>query len=239
MKPVQSGAIENRAPDLETVLQIANINPTPDLYPLMCPYMLKKAASPHLAARLENKTISIDHIVAQAHALSKQGFLCIEGCGGLLVPINQHETMFDLLQALPLPIIVVARGGLGTINHTLLTLNLLKTQVATYRSVGSSIANQSGSDLDLSREPPLTSSRSEPFQSPIESQQTDRWQLRFKNNQVVGIIINDTYKPTDTEIRQDNPKIIASFANIPILADLNFGEKLNEHMLETIISTLA
>jgi len=41
-------------------------------------------------------------------------------------------------------------------------------------------SDQSGSDLDLSREPPLTSSRSEPFQSPIKSQPTDRWQLGFK-----------------------------------------------------------
>jgi len=185
MKPIQSGSINNRSPDLDTVLQIANINPTPDLYQMMCPYMFQKAASPHLAARLENRTISIDHIVAHAHTLSKRGFLCIEGCGGLLVPINQHETMFDLLQALPLPIIVVVRGGLGTINHTLLTLNLLK------------------------------------------------------NNPVAGIIINDTYKPTDVKIRQDNPKIIASFGKIPILADLNFGEELDEFTLENIVSTLA
>jgi len=59
----------------------------------------------------------------------------------------------------------------------------LKTQVATHRFVGSSIADQSGSDLASPREPPLASSRSEPSQSPIESQQIDRWQLEFKPRQ--------------------------------------------------------
>jgi len=59
-------------------------------------------------------------------------------------------------------------------------LNRLKTQLATYRPTESSIVNQSGSDRGSPREQPLASSRSEPSQSPIESQQTDRWQVRLK-----------------------------------------------------------
>lgn len=59
-------------------------------------------------------------------------------------------------------------------------LQLIETQLATYRPAESSIDNQSGSDQDSLREQPLASSRSEPSQSPIESQQTDR--LRWTPN---------------------------------------------------------
>ena len=52
--------------------------------------------------------------------------LIVEGAGGVFVPVNDHETMLDLMKQLQLPVIVVARGTLGTINHTLLTLEVLR-----------------------------------------------------------------------------------------------------------------
>jgi len=128
MKPVQTGSENNRAPDLDCCLRHAHLEPTDNEYSLMCPYLYKKACSPHLAASIENHEIAIDHITACAHTLWKNhDFLIIEGAGGLLVPINTHQTMLDLMKAIPLPVILVARGGLGTINHTLLSIKALQT----------------------------------------------------------------------------------------------------------------
>jgi len=62
-----------------------------------------------------------------------------------------------------------------------LAQHVFKTRLATYRSAESSIVNQSDSDRDSPREQPLASSRSEPSQSPIKSQQTDRWQVGFSD----------------------------------------------------------
>ncbi len=54
------------------------------------------------------------------------GHLIVEGAGGIMVPLNEHNLMVDLMKKLALPILLVAESGLGTINHTLLSLDLLK-----------------------------------------------------------------------------------------------------------------
>ncbi len=127
MKPIQTGSVENRAPDLDLCLNQADLSPTQEEYSLMCPYLFKPACSPHLAAKMADSEIDIDHITKCAHTLwENHDFLVIEGAGGLLVPINGKETMLDLMKALPLPVLLIARGGLGTINHTLLSLKALQ-----------------------------------------------------------------------------------------------------------------
>ena len=86
---------------------------------------LERPVSPHLAARWAG--IRID--VAQVLKLlpdSADGFYVIEGAGGTLVPLNERETMADLMVALGLPVVVAALATLGTINHTLLTLEALR-----------------------------------------------------------------------------------------------------------------
>ena len=55
-----------------------------------------------------------------------KGHLIVEGAGGIMVPLNEHDLMLDLMKKLQLPILLVAESGLGTINHTLLSLDLLK-----------------------------------------------------------------------------------------------------------------
>jgi len=127
MKPVQTGSVGQKAPDLEYCLHHARLTPTDKEYSLMCPYLFEPACSPHLAAKIAQRTIDIDYIRQCANSLWKsRDFLVIEGAGGLLVPINEHQTMLDLMKALPLPVLLVARGGLGTINHTLLSLKALR-----------------------------------------------------------------------------------------------------------------
>jgi dethiobiotin synthetase len=86
---------------------------------------LRHPVSPHLAARLNGTTIAlrplVDSIVGERQSIR----WIVEGAGGLLVPINNAETMADLISLLRLPVVLVARTSLGTINHTLLALEAL------------------------------------------------------------------------------------------------------------------
>jgi dethiobiotin synthetase len=87
------------------------------------PYTLGPPLSPHYAAALAGTSVEPELLVAkaQAAAASADALVC-EGVGGLLVPLTDDYSVRDLARALGLPLIVVARTGLGTINHTLLTV---------------------------------------------------------------------------------------------------------------------
>ncbi len=89
---------------------------------------LPRPLSPHLAARLAGETIAIEDLEAMASRLSKDRAWMIEGAGGVLVPLNDSELMTDWMARLGLPVVVAARSGLGTINHTLLTLEALRAR---------------------------------------------------------------------------------------------------------------
>ena len=86
-------------------------------------YSYKEPVSPHLAARLENSLIEIDKI-----ELPNDDNIIIEGAGGLLVPINNKFFMVDVIKKLTTPVILVARSTLGTINHTLLSIEALRVR---------------------------------------------------------------------------------------------------------------
>ena len=87
-------------------------------------YKLKLAASPHIAARQENITISLQKIVSQMPSTDHD--LIIEGAGGLMVPLNDHEFVTDLIKLLDVPVILVSRNTLGSINFSLLTAMVCK-----------------------------------------------------------------------------------------------------------------
>lgn len=88
---------------------------------------LPEPVSPHLAARSAGVHIDLEELLAMAARGAEDGGWIVEGAGGALAPVNESQTMADLMVALGLPVIVVARTTLGTINHTLLTLALLRT----------------------------------------------------------------------------------------------------------------
>lgn len=88
-------------------------------------YALKMAASPHAAALAENTSISIRDILVPD---STDMPLVIEGAGGLMVPLNDREFMIDLALYVDAEIILVADLYLGSINHTLLSVDLLKSR---------------------------------------------------------------------------------------------------------------
>jgi len=82
--------------------------------------------SPHLAARLSACTICLQPLVDSLLAEANSSRWIVEGAGGTLVPVNESETIADLMVRLGLPVVVVAKTTLGTINHTLLTIEALR-----------------------------------------------------------------------------------------------------------------
>lgn len=115
----QSGIAQPEWPaDHELLASVAGMTPE-DVSPLR----YEPAVSPHLAARLAGERIDPDDLEARARAAGDDGStLIVEGVGGLLAPLAEDYTVRDLAVALQLPLVIAARPGLGTINHTLLTL---------------------------------------------------------------------------------------------------------------------
>jgi len=93
----------------------------------VCPIRLKPAASPFQAAMIENRSIQPETILSAYEKLSGQyDWMLVEGIGGVQVPITRDYGMVELMRDLVLPAVVVVRYQLGTLNHTLLTLDTLK-----------------------------------------------------------------------------------------------------------------
>ncbi len=131
VKPVQTGCPETggrlSAPDLEFCLKVADLSPDESLMDLMCPFRYSPACSPHLAGRISGIHPDAGIVIGKMNQLSVScDFLVAEGTGGVLVPLNDSETMLDLMVKLGWPVVLVARGDLGTINHSLLSIAVLK-----------------------------------------------------------------------------------------------------------------
>jgi dethiobiotin synthase len=122
-KPIQTG-IESDD-DTQTVRKLAYCQ---DAEIFDAGYRLEKPLSPHLSARLADTRIEIDEIVCLFEKANDDCFWVIEGAGGVLVPLNEKDLMLDLIAKLNLPVIIAARSGLGTINHTLLTIEALRNR---------------------------------------------------------------------------------------------------------------
>lgn len=113
-KPIQSGLEEET--DSEAVARLAGVPVLPEAYRLVTP------ASPHLAAEIDGVTIDADALTLP------DGSLIIEGAGGALVPVTRSLLYADLFARWQIPVIVCARTNLGTINHSLLTIEALKSR---------------------------------------------------------------------------------------------------------------
>ncbi len=121
-KPIQCGLDENGKKDSDIIRDICK-NKT--IWKET--YFFKKPLSPNIAAKKEGKKILISKFKNKIDKnLSKD--LIIEGAGGLNVPVNDNKLIVDLAAFFKLPIILVCRTSLGTINHTLLSISLLKNK---------------------------------------------------------------------------------------------------------------
>jgi dethiobiotin synthetase len=120
-KPVVTGLNEPAdewPPDHELLARAAGGRQSPEQ---VAPYRFGPPLSPHYAAELAGEAIEPARLVAAARAAGR-GPLIAEGVGGLLVPITPGYLVRDLAVDLGLPLLIAARTGLGTINHTLLTI---------------------------------------------------------------------------------------------------------------------
>jgi len=118
-KPIQAGFANGTDSEwVKSMLEGTSSIIHPGVYKLAMP------ASPHIAAREENISISIKNICEQIPKNSRT--LIVEGAGGLLVPLNNHEFVTDLIKALGAKVVLVSRNYLGSINHSLLTARVCR-----------------------------------------------------------------------------------------------------------------
>lgn len=134
MKPAESGCLPGEdgslVPQDAMLLREAAAQPS-DPLDLVCPFRLRQPLAPGIAALREGVEVDLTRIRAVYEELSSRhpDGMVVEGAGGLLVPMDgEFHTVADLALLLGLPAVIVARGGLGTINHTALTVEALRTR---------------------------------------------------------------------------------------------------------------
>jgi dethiobiotin synthetase len=113
-KPVQCGDLDNS--DSIKIAELTGMKTLPETF------RLKASMSPHAAADLEGIELSI----AQINLPKSDKPIVVEGAGGVMVPFNSRETYLDLMVKLNLPVVLVTRHYLGSINHTMLSWKVLK-----------------------------------------------------------------------------------------------------------------
>lgn len=117
-KPIQSGLEQET--DTQFVQRISEV---PETRIIPERWRLSSPMSPHAAADIDQVKICLDDFELPDYSTKH---LIVEGAGGLIVPINWENTVLDMIEKLALPVLLVAKSGLGTLNHTLLSLNALK-----------------------------------------------------------------------------------------------------------------
>lgn len=142
-KPVQAG-LPADADWVRSMCTSPAVQVVPERYRLLHPM------SPHAAAALENITLELE-----AFSLpDTKAHLVVEGAGGLLVPLNDNTFVVDLAQHLALPLVLVSNLYLGSINHTLLSINELKRRkVPVLGIVFNGKANQASQDVIMKHSP--------------------------------------------------------------------------------------
>ena len=127
----------NIAYDIVTHRQLMGMAMQPcDIDSTTCPYRYEKPASPHLAAKLANGVLNPDVITSATKSLQADyEVVLLEGAGGLLVPITEQLLTLDYIATQGYPVILVTSGRLGSINHTLLSLEAIRARGLTMHSV--------------------------------------------------------------------------------------------------------
>jgi len=118
-KPIQSGLED--ITDTDYVQQVTQLDAT---HFLSEQFRLTQPLSPHLSAAIDGVTIALSDLQLPSQVPHRP--LIVEGAGGLMVPINDRHYIIDLIAAWQLPVCLVARSTLGTINHTLLSIAQLR-----------------------------------------------------------------------------------------------------------------
>jgi dethiobiotin synthetase len=126
MKPIETGGADNGFGDSDWLISVTG---TPHQPGLITPYRFNASASPLVAATAEGVTIDPTRLVSAFRDLSSRyDCLIVEGIGGVLVPVTEDLLVVDLIRMMGLPALIVARSGLGSINHSLLTVEGLRNR---------------------------------------------------------------------------------------------------------------
>jgi len=123
-KPVATGATKmNGRWVSEDTLRLARAANVTDNLDVVTPWAFPEPVAPSVAAELAGMNLNLECLAEAVRAQQRPGsMMLVEGVGGLLCPLTERETVADLVGLLGLPLVVVTRRGLGTLNHTLLTL---------------------------------------------------------------------------------------------------------------------
>ncbi len=129
IKPIVSGydATLAAASDPGVLIGALGLPFSPEAVERVSPWRFRAAVAPDLAARREGRSIDVDAVVAycQGAIERRRDVLLIEGVGGIMVPLDEHRTILDVMMALRLPLILVTGSYRGTISHTLTALDSL------------------------------------------------------------------------------------------------------------------
>jgi dethiobiotin synthetase len=126
VKPLQSGALADD-PTGDAML-LRGWTGVPETAVEIAPYSFAAALAPSVAAELEGCVVTLADAVEAVNAVAERhDAVVVEGAGGLIVPLGPNWTVADLAVALALPVLVVARAGLGTVNHSSLTVRMLRS----------------------------------------------------------------------------------------------------------------
>jgi dethiobiotin synthetase len=152
LKPIATGCVHRReglvSEDAEFLAACADARFPLDL---ICPQRYAEPLAPAVAAERAGQPLDWDAIARSIRLMSAESdVMIVEGVGGVLVPLDARHTVLDMIRWLKSPVVVVARPNLGTINHTLLTLNALRSAGAEvagvvinrYRPDGATIAEE-------------------------------------------------------------------------------------------------
>jgi dethiobiotin synthetase len=130
MKPAETGCgARNGVLVPRDALKLMKAGGVDDPLDLVNPYRFREPLAPAIAAAREGKKIEITRIVSAFRTLARRhACMIVEGAGGIMVPLTTSRYYLDLACAMDLPVLVVARPGLGTINHTLLTVMAIRSR---------------------------------------------------------------------------------------------------------------
>lgn len=147
-KLVQTGNI-GISEDIEKHREIMGMGWFPeDKTKLTMPEIFTYPASPHLATKIDGRDIDFDKINTATEQLSKKyQRVLLEGAGGLMVPLTQNLLSIDYIQAQKLPVILVSSGRLGSINHTLLSLEALKIRNIELYALAYNLSDESQDEI--------------------------------------------------------------------------------------------
>ena len=129
MKPIASGGVEHKGRIVsEDALFLKHAAQVDDALDLINPICLRHPLAPSVAAEIEKVSIDLRKIdEAFAQLCRRHEFIVVEGVGGIAVPISEEMLVADMAQRFQFPLLIVARPNLGTINHTVLTVEFAKS----------------------------------------------------------------------------------------------------------------